>query len=288
MRGMPASSSEVSLTTAPHLVNPANGRLLSSRNPLATYCCVVLHNIGDVDDLLTATGCHPLTRSSLILCDFHTGWTDGTGTIWVGSRGRRTWVTGSGSPTAVAAILGEVVDRLPAAARFSVPAGSTDPLEAHRKVDYGSGWELRWTNASPPADPRPEIEWLPAGSADVAELIAAAYPSAEARPGDPAVRGWMAVRGETGQLLAAAADTSGDHTGRMSAVMTAPIARGRGLGAAVTIGLCRRLLTEFDLVILGHYLDNDAARRLYDRTGFHGSLTVMSGSWTARTHRSRS
>lgn len=215
-----------------------------------------------------------------MLGDFAAGWTDGAATVWVSRPSSGERVTGSGPPAAVAALLDQLMPRLPVTARFSVPRGAAGGLGAHRTVTRVGDWELRWLSTAPP-EPSPLVEWLPADSAAVGALIDSAYPGAEARPGDPEVRGWAAIRGD-GELLSAAADTSGAATGRISAVMTAEAARGRGYGAAVTAALCRRMLTEFDLVILGLYLHNDSARRLYQRIGFHDAQQVTSGKWTAK------
>ena len=213
--------------------------------------------------------------------DFRAGWTDGAATVWVGGPDTKQRVTGSGPPAAVAALVDRLMPELPATAWFSLPQGSAGGLAAQRAVVRINDWELRWLATAPPAPPD-MTEWLPGDSAEVGALIDSAYPEAEARPGDLEVRGWMAFRGDAGELVAAAADTSGAATGRISAVMTAPAVRGRGYGAAVTSALCRKMLTEFDLVILGLYLHNDQARRLYRRIGFRDAQIVTSGKWTAQ------
>jgi ribosomal protein S18 acetylase RimI-like enzyme len=264
----------------------------------------VLRTVRDPVQLADVAGHEALSRASLINSKFTIGWTDAGATVWVGHRdtndsdtnhrdtndsdtnhrdspesdGRR--VIGSGPPDGVARILDQVADELPMHASFSLPAGSADGLGMHRTVLRRDDWELRWLTTAPPRlDLESRVITLPGDSAEVAELAEAAYPTAEARPGDPAVRSWAAVRDDSGRLVAAAADTSSPHTGRISAVMTAPAARGHGWGAAVTTALSRRMLAEFDLVVLGLYIDNDRARRLYDRNGFHGRLIVTSGGW---------
>lgn len=241
----------------------------------------MLRTIHSVDNLLHSVADAALTRSSLILGDFQTGWTDGAATVWVSRRETTERVAGSGPPASVAALLDRLMPELPATASFSLPQGSAAGLAAYRSVVRVNDWELRWMSVAPPA-PAAETEWLPGDSAEVGALLDAAYPAAEARPGDPEVRGWAVIRSAAGDLLAAAADTSGTTTGRISAVTTAPAARGRGYGAAVTSALCRGLLAEFDLVILGLYLHNDPARRLYKRIGFHNAQVVTSGKWAAK------
>jgi ribosomal protein S18 acetylase RimI-like enzyme len=245
------------------------------------YPRVVLRVIPSVDNLLHSVADIALTRSSLILGEFHAGWTDGAATVWTSRRGGKERVTGSGPAAGVAALLDQLMPELPPRAWFSLPQGAADGLAAHRSIARVGDWELRWLT-TPPPEPAPRVDWLPSDSAEVEALIDSAYPGAEARPGGPEVRGWAAIRGGAGELLAAGADTSGATTGRISAVMTAPDARGRGYGAAVTSALCRRMLTEFDLVILGLYLHNDPARRMYQRIGFDHAQVVTSGKWTAK------
>jgi ribosomal protein S18 acetylase RimI-like enzyme len=246
----------------------------------------VLRTVRDPVQLAEVAGHEALSRASLINSEFTIGWTDAGATVWVGHRdsvegdGHR--VIGSGPSEGVARILDRLAGELPVEASFSLPAGSADGLGRHHTVLRRDDWELRWLTTAPPRlDLESRVVTLPGDSAEVAELGDEAYPTAEARPGDPAVRSWAAVRDGSGRLVAAAADTSSPHTGRISAVMTAPAARGHGWGAAVTTALSRRMLEEFDLVVLGLYIDNDRARRLYDRNGFHGRLIVTSGGWAA-------
>lgn len=246
----------------------------------------VLRTISSVDNLLHSVSDIALTRSSLILGDFQLGWTDDAATVWLGGPDTRPRVTGSGPPDAVAALLDRLMPQLPGTAWFSLPRGAADGLAAHRSVVRVGDWELRWLSVAPTVRSN-AAEWLPGDSAEVGALIETAYPEAEARPGDPEVRGWMVIRGADRAIVAAAADTSGTATGRISAVATAPAARGRGYGAAVTSALCRKMLTEFDLVILGLYLHNDPARRLYKRIGFHDAQVVTSGKWTAEKRPTR-
>src|SRR6185437_13493637 len=111
-----------------------------------------------------------------------------------------TRLTGAGSPDAVARILRQVADELPPEAHFSVPAGAAGPIKAHRTITRQNDWELRWLTAAPPAAPgEDKVEWLPPDSAELSALIDNAYPGAEARPGDPAVRGWAVIRDDAGQ-----------------------------------------------------------------------------------------
>ncbi len=241
----------------------------------------VLRTITDPGELSDA---EPLNRSGLVLSEFRRGWSDAAAAVWIGVRDGVSRLTGTGQPEAVAHILDQIADDLPSEAHFSVPAGAAGPLAMLRNITRQNDWELRWLTTAPPsAAGEDKVAWLPPDSAELTALIDSAYPAAEARPGDPSVRGWAVLRDDAGQLVAAAADTSRPRTGRISAVMTAPAARGHGYGAAVTTALSRHLLSEFDMVLLGLYLENDKARRLYERTGFHGKMIVTSGRWTHAT-----
>lgn len=242
--------------------------------------------LADAAAVLAATGDDPLTRSTLVYADRAVaGWADGPNVLWRGQRENGDpVVVGVGE---VAGLLAEVAGELPDDASFSM--SSPPRLPPRLRVVRQTHWELRWTRDPLPGQPHETLVEA-AQNGEVAALIAVAYPDAEARPGSPDVRGWVGIRdvaaaGGSGMsgLAACAADTSGRHTGRISAVMTAPAARGRGLGAAVTAALTRRLLAEFGLVVLGVYLDNAAARRLYRRIGYGGAQVVTSGRWVAGT-----
>lgn len=68
------------------------------------------------------------------------------------------------------------------------------------------------------------------------------------------------------------------EVGHFSAIAIRPDARGQGLGSALTAWATRRLFREgYDLVTLGLYAGNTAARRMYDRLGFTGEHRFTSG-----------
>lgn len=216
----------------------------------------------------------PLLRSMLSwgLTDLTT-WEDGDSLVWSGHApyAGEDWSIGAVGQSA-AGLLDSVAAELPVDAHLSVPRGIS--LGAVQHASY-TEWELRWTyNVPPPASPT--VDFLPGHAAEINPLLDSAYPSTEARPGDTDVRRWAVIR-DDGTLVACAADASMGDTGRMSGIAVAPSARGRGLGVAVTVGLTRALLEEFDLVVLGLYVDNEAARRTYQRAGLTESLVVGSG-----------
>ena len=87
-------------------------------------------------------------------------------------------------------------------------------------------------------------------------------------------RTFVGVR-EGGRLLAAAGThvlSTGRGVAALGAVYTAPDARGRGLGRAVTAAVTRRLVGRVATVGLNVLTTNVAARRIYDSIGFAAVL----------------
>ena len=70
----------------------------------------------------------------------------------------------------------------------------------------------------------------------------------------------------------------------LSSIAVHPDCRGQGLGRALTAALTRRLLDEgCDLVTLGMYADNDAARAVYDALGWRAEHRFTSGPLQVRS-----
>ncbi|GAB7189809.1 hypothetical protein NUM3379_05150 [Kineococcus sp. NUM-3379] len=136
----------------------------------------------------------------------------------------------------------------------------------------GDDWDWFWTAAAPPPQPGEEdVRALPPAAApEVLDLLRRASPRSSAAPGEPGVLAWVGVRDGSGRLVACAAHTENvPGVPHLASVATDPAGRGRGLGAAVTAALTRRLLAAgAPAVTLGMYADNDVARRLYGRLGF--------------------
>jgi ribosomal protein S18 acetylase RimI-like enzyme len=79
---------------------------------------------------------------------------------------------------------------------------------------------------------------------------------------------FVGVKAE-GRLLAMAGERMHlDGYREVSAVCTDPAARGRGLGAALTRLVARRILADGEMPFLHAYADNAAAIRLYETLGF--------------------
>ncbi len=107
-------------------------------------------------------------------------------------------------------------------------------------------------------------------TADVAEMLDLV---ARTRPGPfgPRTIELGAYHGvfEDGRLVAMAGERLRvpGYT-EISAVCTAPEARGRGLAAGLTTLVARGILARGDVPFLHHAADNDPARRVYERLGF--------------------
>ena len=156
------------------------------------------------------------------------------------------------------------------------------PRTARRPVAHGRGlqlraswsWDWMWTAAAP-ATPLPgeESVVLLEDDGPVRALLAAAYPDPGRAPGHPHLAGWVGVW--DGGRLGACATWEWHRPGHahLSTIVVAPDLRGRGMGAALTAALTRRLLDgswsgQAQSVALGVYPDNLGAIRLYRRLGF--------------------
>ena len=230
-------------------------------------------------EVLAATGSDPFVRSSLRRPLVRGRAVEGaTGWLGVDPDDGTPYLSTLGPPPRVAALLTELLPELPAGQRVTVPRGTPELLPPEVRL-RGTDWDLRWPDAPPPPQPGEERVQPVADESAVQELLVASSPTASALPGDPAVRRWVGVRDERGALLACAADTSGAAgVGHLSSIAVRPGARGQGLGRAVTAALARDLLRAGnDLVTLGTYADNAAARAVYDALGFADDHRFTSG-----------
>jgi GNAT superfamily N-acetyltransferase len=164
----------------------------------------------------------------------------------------------------------------------TLPRDADRHLPAYR-LDPRNNWEWFVTRTPPPVQPGEEAAgWLDPDDGSDAELLALLHrwsPRHDAEPGRPGVLRWAGIRGDDGNLVAAAAHT--EHrpgVPRLASVVTHGEHRGQGLGAAVTAWLTRALLAEgTGWVTLGMYSDNDVARRLYLRLGYANDHHFTSG-----------
>ena len=191
---------------------------------------------------------------------------------WMGSLGPIDDV----APLVVAAI--EQLDEKPYG--LTVPRGTRELLPLGARTAEANDWDWWWIDAPPPVQPGEEtVAWLDNADEEIAKLLQVASPDASTWPGDPGVIRWCGVRSGDGALVATAAWT--EHVPgvpHLASVATAPSARGRGVGGAVTAWVTRQ---AFDAgapaVTLGMYAVNDPARRVYRRLGFRDDHHFTSG-----------
>lgn len=232
-------------------------------------------------EVLVATGHDPFARGSLRR-PLLRGWVGEGATAWIGvdAEERTPYLSALGSPTAVAALVAELLPELPPRQRVTVPRGTPVHLPAWVGMAPASAdWDFRWLAAPPPVQAGEDRVEPVDDDAAVKALLTEASPTASAQPGDEGVRRWLGVRGGDGGLLACAADTSAaTGVGHLSSIAVAVAARGQGLGRAVTAALTRQLFEDgADLVTLGMYASNDAGRAMYDAIGFVDDHRFTSG-----------
>ena len=228
--------------------------------------------LGSAAEVLVATGHDPFARGSLRR-PLVRGWVGEGAAAWIGTYAgdRAAYLSALGAPSAVAALLTELLPQVSPRQRVTLPRGTAALLPAW--VGLGPGgteWDFRWLTEPPAEQPGQQRVVAGAGDEPVGRLLEAASPGATAQPGDPAVRRWWGVPDASGHLLACVADTSAaTGVGHLSSIAVHPEARRRGLGRAVTAAAARDLFEDgCDVVTLGMYAGNGAARALYDAMGF--------------------
>ncbi len=161
--------------------------------------------------------------------------------------------------------------------RLTVPRGAADVVpwvEVH-------GWNWMSTDVAPPLQAREGDVRLSTDDALIGRFLDEANPDASTRPGDPEIREWAVVPDpdDSGRLLASAAVVQWRSGARvLVSVATRPDARGQGLAAAVSAFLARRVIESGNgPLALGHYAENDTAKRVYERLGFITRSENMSG-----------
>ena len=219
---------------------------------------------------------------------------------WAGPDGALGWVVPSrrvagaghlvalGSDAAVGALLTGVLGALaeadpggPGIGSVGLPRDADRALHPAYALEPRNDWEWFSTTDMPAAQPgEAGVHWLGDDELDaVRELLATWSPRHDAVPSGPGVLRWCGVRDGAGRLVATAAHT--EHRSgvpRLASMATAGDVRGRGLGAAVTAWLTRRLLEEgTGIVTLGMYSDNAVARRIYERLGYVCAHAFTSG-----------
>ncbi len=238
-------------------------------------------------DVLAVTGNDPFVRRQTRY-RFGPAWHDDGSVAFASldAEERLRHLAAVGDPQRVAELVATAVRELPEVPRLSLPRGTLPYLPPWWRLEDVTDWDFRSTATAPPELPGEErVDWLgEADAGDLKELLVAANPDSSVWPGEPKVRRWAGIRDAMGRLEACLADTSGtDGTGHLSGITTRPESRGRGLSSAITGWATRRLLEEgCDLVTLGVYADNAAARRVYDRLGFTDDHHFTSGVLVSR------
>lgn len=193
-----------------------------------------------------------------------------------------------GSPGAALGLTEHVLSTRTALAAVMVPTGAGDL--AVPGVDLRQAWSWRWMwVASPPAVQPGEDAVEQVDDDAVTVLLEQAYPHPSRLPGHPLAAGWLGIRagttspggGAQGLVACGTWEWHTTHHAHLSTIAVHPDARGRGLGAALSAALVRRLLdgalphpqegTAATTVGLGVYPDNTTAIRLYERLGFRAT-----------------
>lgn len=198
-------------------------------------------------------------------------------------------LVGLGEPAALARLVTGVLDALPTPPpAFTMERAAYGLLPPRLHGGETDDWDFQYIAVPPPDTPGEQsVGWLDGAAADITELLVAASPRHDVKPGEPQVRRWAGLRGPDGTLLACAADTRrvSTMTALLASIATAPAARRQGFGAAVTAWLTRRILAEGDPVCtLGLYADNEPAKRLYRRLGYQHGHHFTSGQFGAGTN----
>jgi len=244
---------------------------------------VPLTSLTSAAEVLLATDHDPYVRGALRR-PMVSGWTGHGAVAWraTDAEERLPYLMTLGEPAEVARLVEELLPELRDQTRITLPRGTAALLPAWVALE-GTDWDFRWLGEPPPVQPAEELV-VEVTDDEVGPLLALASPTASALAGDPAVLRWVGVRGPDG-LLACAADTSAaTSVGHLSSIAVHPDARRRGLGAAVTATLMRRLFADgCDLVTLGMYASNSAGRALYDHLGMADDHRFTSGPLQVRS-----
>ncbi|HEX5540134.1 MAG TPA: GNAT family N-acetyltransferase [Micromonospora sp.] len=232
--------------------------------------------------VLAATSGHPYARLTTGGDGAVTGYLLNGTTVWTGPGPWGPVACALGDAEQAATVFAALADAgsLGGASWLHLPRASTTmlaALAAQLPFEHHDQWEFRWTSNPPPAEPGEErvIRLTNADHSEIVALIEEAFPDTTTRPGDPRIVRWFGIRaGE--RLVACGADRSNGGVGFLAGLTVATDLRGRGLGAALTAAMTRRLLADHDEVALGVITDNQSAVRLYERLGFTKTLARTS------------
>ncbi|MEH0936635.1 GNAT family N-acetyltransferase [Micromonospora psammae] len=225
--------------------------------------------------LLAATDQHPYVRHMLRPGEQPRGWR---------RDGAVAWLLPPGSGPAAGGAIGAAAPALDVFADLAaagvvgpgqwlnLPRTSPERLAARLTVARHDDWDFLWTSTVGPRRPEEDrvVRLDETDHPALGALIDAAFPTSTSRPGDPGIVAWYGIR-DGDRLVACGADRSRGDVGFLAGLTVAPDRRGRGLGAALTVGMTRALAARYDHVALGVYTHNEGAARLYRRLGFTGA-----------------
>lgn len=227
-------------------------------------------NLAGRPAVLAAAGDTPYTRLTTT-GSIRSAYQVGRTVAWIGDGSG--WAVGDGEQAAALFVgLAGVVRwlHLP-----RVAASALAPLRPAHQDD----WDFLWTVDPPPSVPGEErvVPLEDRHHPEINRVLDEALPRSTTRPGDPRAKRWYGIfQGD--RLIACGADRSRPGVGFLAALAVAPDHQGRGLGAAITAAITRRLFTEYDVVALGVMWDNAPAISLYRRLGFTAGIARTSVS----------
>jgi GNAT superfamily N-acetyltransferase len=209
---------------------------------------------------------------------------DDAAVLVVDQPGRERGLFGLGDPGRLAALLDRFAEQDGASegvAYVTLTRGAWEATSARVALglsDQASTWDWFWIDREPAGVDPGRAERLPltAGTtAEVAECLERAHPTASTPPHDERLIGWWGVRDDAGRLVAVsgAVVLAPGLAPHLVSLGVDPAHRGRGLGAVVIAAAVRdclqvRPVVGPPLVSLGMYADNHVARRLYLGLGF--------------------
>ncbi len=243
---------------------------------LRTDQALHLYELGDLDDLFWPKtewyGLREGGRLSCLALVYH-----GSGTPVILALSKR---PGQGCQR----LLSEIAGLLPERIYCHLSPGMDRALRGRYRME-GHGMHLKMSLDDPAAVRAADVTGVvPLGPGDLSELrefYQRSYPGNWFDPRTLETGQYAGIR--EGGLLASAAGvhvySPAYRVAALGNIATDPAFRGRGLGRAVTAGLCRRLLGTVDTVGLNVKADNTAAIACYSRLGFVAHARY--GEWTA-------
>jgi ribosomal protein S18 acetylase RimI-like enzyme len=239
-------------------------------------------------EILAACDHHPMARFAIGAAAQPTGCTDTNGTLFFG-QARDDGTSGYfiGAPDGFAELfeLARAAGLTERLAWLHAPRGCPVPDGMRLREEWG----MLWTTRRPAAqEHQAEVRPLPATPTvadEINALLDLAMPDTTVRPGHRSEPRWYGIRAG-GVLVACAADRTGgqdtpEPVGVIGGVAVHPDYRGQRYGAAISAGTTTALLDRYDLVILGVWLDNHKAIRLYQRLGYSEPFIIAAFTSTA-------